>query len=99
MTHNVVVTEPAVNDLHEIKYYFDYIVKLPPGQKILRKISDAIKSLKKLPSRHTVNDARLAAIGVRAFPVESYIIFYTIEDGNIVILRILHSSRNWGEII
>jgi toxin ParE1/3/4 len=33
-------------------------------------------------------------LGLRSFPVGNYIIFYRIHDGHVLILRVLHGSRD-----
>lgn len=34
--------------------------------------------------------------GLRSFPVRDYVIFYRMQDADVVILRVLHGSRDVG---
>lgn len=36
--------------------------------------------------------------GLRSFPVESYIAFYRVHDGQVQIVRIIHGARDLGAV-
>jgi toxin ParE1/3/4 len=38
-------------------------------------------------------------VGLRSFPVESYVIFYRVDQTHVTILRVLHGSRDLPAVI
>jgi plasmid stabilization system protein ParE len=45
------------------------------------------------------NDADLLGLGYRYLIVEDYLVFYTIEERNIIVHRIVHGARNYSNLL
>ena len=100
MRYRILLTDAVHDDLREIKYHFNQILKSPDtGKTLLQKIKEGMKSLSHMPQRHTISDPELASMGIRAFPVNNYIIFYVISKKEVTVFRVIHGSRNWVELI
>ena len=101
--YKVLMTEPAAIDLQSItRYIADELLEPVTAKKLVSKIKEAVVSLAKLPAPHTlVADERLAAQGVRKQIVENYIVFYVISEKNntVMVIRILHSRRDWEHLL
>lgn len=93
-------TQPASDDLYEIARYIAEDLREPQtARALVKRIQDAVYELAELPMRHAVvADERLAALGIRKMPVESYLVFYTVTEAtqSVMVLRILHSRREWA---
>ena len=101
--YNVLITEPAEEDLHEIGSYISKELLEPEtAKKVIKKIGKGINSLKDMPLRNAlIPDDRLAYKGIRKTMVDNYIVFYTVteEDQTVLIIRILYNRRNWMNLI
>lgn len=98
-TYAVRFTQPAANDLYEIARYISEDLHEPQtARALVQRIQKAVYELAELPMRHAVvADERLAALGIREMPFESYLVFYTVaeEAQSVMVLRALHSRREW----
>ncbi|ADU26896.1 type II toxin-antitoxin system RelE/ParE family toxin [Ethanoligenens harbinense] len=98
-TYAVRFTQPAADDLYEIaRYIADELREPQTARALVKRIQDSVYELAELPMRYAVvADERLAALGIRKMPVESYLVFYTVaeEAQSVTVLRILHSRREW----
>jgi len=101
--YNIEITKPAENDLREIGLYIvNELLEPDIAIKKIERISDGILKLEEMPFRNTlVKDERLAFQGIHKVIIDNYIIFYNIsEELKIVtIIRILHSKRNWIDLL
>lgn len=66
------------------------------GDRLLREIGKQMKMLAHTP-RMGVERNEIKR-GLHSFPIESYAIFYTIENDGITIARVLHSARDTKSI-
>ncbi len=98
-TYAVRFTQPAADDLYEIARYISEDLHEPQtARALVKRIQKAVYELAKLPMRHAiVTDERLAALGIRKMPIESYLVFYMVTEGtrSVMVLRILHGRREW----
>ena len=97
--YDIRFTQPASDDLYEIALYISDDLREPQtARALVKRIQKAIYELAELPMRHAiVADERLTALSIRKMLVESYLVFYTVteEDHLVMVIRILHSRRNW----
>jgi toxin ParE1/3/4 len=85
------VSLPALADLDEIADYL-YSKNINAGNRILDNIESRIKSLETHPLRGYARDD--LSSGLRCLNEGNYLIFYSVKDTSIQILRILHSKRD-----
>jgi len=103
MIYKIRITDRAKNDMQDIHQYIANEFQNPTAAK--RRISliqAKIKSLKENPELFaTVNDDFLAKSGIRLMVVKTQNVFFIInKNPNIVfIMRILHSRRDWINIL
>lgn len=96
-------TPAAERDLDEIYNYIS--TKLFAGiiaVKLMDKIENAIKRLKKFPfSCSMVSDKPLEIRGYRKLIVDNYIVFYLVNetDKQVVIMRILYGASKYQDIL
>ena len=91
--------EIAKNDLEDI---FDYILKDNPNSasEILNEIDDTVSKLADFPELgKKPKDDKLKAFGYRVLVIEKYLIFYIITEKILEIHRILHSSRDFNNLL
>lgn len=101
--YNIEITEPAENDLFEIKRYISED-RLEPSvaERIIDKIAEGIFELEEMPLRNAlVQDERLAVDGIRKLIIDNYIVFYFVDEGRhtVTIVRILYGRRVWVNLL
>lgn len=103
ITYQIVITEPAENDLQFIINYISKELQNPFAAKnLLDKVVENINHLKILPGRFSlVNDIILANRGIRKLTVDNYIIFFIVSETNryVTIIRILYGKRHWQHLL
>jgi toxin ParE1/3/4 len=84
----------ADSDLDEIWYY---VATASGSPEIADRLIDAISArfflLAKYPNIGRTRDQDLQP-GLRSFPVGQYVILFRIQEGDVVILRVLRGNRN-----
>ena len=97
------ITIPAERDLHEVGTYIaNELLEPEIAIKTIDKISDYILKLEEMPYRNAiVKDKKLALHGIRKIFIDNYIVFYIIseETKTVTIIRVLHSKRNWIDLL
>ncbi len=85
------VTVPARDDLDEI---WDYIARGNPvaATRTVYRIRDRFEMLGRQPLLGEVCEELQP--GLRSFPVRPYVIYYSVLDDEISIVRILHGARD-----
>ena len=84
----------ADSDLDEIWYYVAFQSgSMDIADRLIVAITDRFFLLANYPNLGRARDEDLRP-GLRTFPVGEYVIFYRIEDEDVVILRVLRGSRN-----
>jgi toxin ParE1/3/4 len=102
MIFPVLVTPAAKKDLFEIA---DFIAdqSLDSGLRFLDKVETSFQKLAEMPELGAVcpfRHAEITGIRVRAvtgFP--NHLIFYRVETEQICVIRVLHGSQDWENII
>lgn len=98
----VVITQPAAQDLGDILSYISKELREPViAKNLIGRMREAIMSLQQLPERNAlVSDERLASQGIRTLLVENYIVFYVIshQAPTVTVLRILYNRRDWESL-
>ena len=99
--YNVVIEVPAVSDIDDIFDYISNVLKEPnAAERICDSIETAIYSLRQLPLRYAVIDEEpFASREIRKIPVKSYIVFYTVDNSEVHILRVMYGRRDWHNLI
>ncbi|MGI6359086.1 MAG: type II toxin-antitoxin system RelE/ParE family toxin [Bacillota bacterium] len=101
--YDVLMTEPAVDDLQSIaRYIADQRLEPAAAKRLLGRIKEAVLSLSSLPDRHAlVTDESIAARGIRRLIVGGYIVFYVVSerDRAVTVIRILHGRRDWEHLV
>jgi toxin ParE1/3/4 len=91
-------TPQADSDLDEIWYY---VARESGSTEIADRLVDAITDrfflLAKHPNMGRARDEDLRP-ALRSFPAGKYVIIYRIEEEDVLILRVLHGSRNIGAL-
>jgi len=73
---------------------------LDAAKNLADKIEKDLKLLSENPYLGRVpRDEEIKNLGYRFLIVQTYIIFYTIEDGSILVHRILHQARNYKSLL
>ncbi len=101
--YQIETTEPAENDLFEVKRYIsEELLEPRVAERIINKIAEAIFELEEMPLRNAlVIDERLALVGIRKLIIDNYIIFYIVDEGRriVTIIRILFGRRDWVNLL
>ena len=97
MKHLDVYRSSAAED--DLVKIWKYIAKSSPmaADQLLRKIDDRIEGLRLHPdSGERIESSR---VGVRRIVEGNYLVFYQRLDDCIRVVRILHASRRWEELL
>lgn len=101
MTYEVVITDPAIDDVIEI---VSYIKELTGSDNISNEymmgILQTAKSLATMPYRFQISDEPLLAeLGVRMVPYKDYLIAYGIDESTSTVFayRVLYSKSDIKE--
>jgi len=89
----------AKNDLEQI---FEYILKDHPNSalEILKEIDERVSKLALFPELGSEpRDDKLKALGYRVLVINKYLGFYTIKESVVEIHRILHSRRDYNNLL
>ncbi|WP_332695623.1 type II toxin-antitoxin system RelE/ParE family toxin [Halalkalibacter lacteus] len=101
--YDIVITNPAEEDLFEIgRYISKELLEPDTARRHISRIADAISTLENRPLRATlINDARLAQVGIRSIIVDHYFIFYIVSEKikTVTIIRVLNSRRDWQNLL
>ncbi|MBQ9531811.1 MAG: type II toxin-antitoxin system RelE/ParE family toxin [Eubacterium sp.] len=101
--YKIVITNPAENDLRDaISYISNKLKNKIAAKNLLDETENMINSLSDMPERYSVvNDAVLAAQGIRMINITNYSAFYVVreESKSITVLRFLFSRRDWINIL
>ena len=92
MAHSV--SPQAESDLDEI---WLYVAKqngsMEVASRLIDSITDRFLFLARFPRSGRVRDRELGK-GLRSFPVGEYVIVYCLEDGDVLVLRVVHGRRD-----
>ena len=95
--YNIEYSMESKQDLIDIKRYIKYNLQEPnTAQKLIAKIKKEIDSLKDNPEMYSIiDDDIIKRFKIRKVVIDSYIVFYRINDENIQIVRVMYGRRNW----
>lgn len=102
MSFNVELTESALEDIQEIKFYISTTLKNPEtAVSIVESIVSTVEKLKIFPKVHRVRKTHLLHGEIRFVPVSNYTVLYSVNDDKSIvsILRVVYGRRNISEII
>jgi plasmid stabilization system protein ParE len=70
------------------------------AQRLKGEVKKHVKKIKENPFMYpAVPDEYLAAKGFRFTMVKNYLLFYTVEEKEIILLRFLYGHRDWMNIL
>lgn len=103
--YKIEIGNAAERDMYDILLYI-YItetLKEPAlALRIYKSIKEQIGKLSTTPARNrVVDDQPYASIGVRRSFVENYIVFYAIDETELIVhvIRVLYNRREWHSIL
>ena len=90
---SVVYTRTARADLREVARYY---AKVNPdfGRRIIQQIRQRCRQLGRFPKMGRTRDE--LAEGLRSFPTRPYVVFYKPTTRGVMIVRVIHGSRDIG---
>jgi toxin ParE1/3/4 len=88
----IVYTERAQFDLFAIGDYLRDVADVSVAERFVERIVLTVASLRQRPKRHRIR--RDAGADIRAIRFRTYLIFYRVDGNSVVIVRILHASRD-----
>ena len=103
MTYNVVLTEPALEDIQKSAMYIsDTLMNSEAAQNLINSISEKFEVLSEMPYINPiVRDSVLASYGLRFQRINNYLALYVIHEDKktVSIIRFQHSSRDWISLL
>ncbi len=93
-----VLTAEAEADLDDIWFYTAGHSGSDVGSRLVDTLLDHFWLLTRYPhiGRSRENDLRL---GLRSFPVGEYVVFYPLQEQDVLILRVVHGRRDLGALL
>ena len=92
--YRVILTEPAQNDLDTIAAYLSTEAGSTIAANYMHRIEMAIVDLDHMPLRFAAGD-----LGLRQRPVGSHIVYYEVHGRDVVVVRVLHQSRDHEHLL
>jgi len=94
-------TKSFREDLKLSANYIKNVLQNPvASQRLKDEVKKAYKKIKENPFIYPfVSDEYLASIGYRFKIVKNYMLFFTVEDKTINIVRFIYGYRNWIDIL
>lgn len=94
--YTVKITDKALADMEEI---YNYIaIQLQASKNAMRqynRIAEAIEGLKVFPERVRIMDSDPErTMGLRQLVVDNYSAFYVIENGDVIVTRVIYSASD-----
>ncbi len=99
ISHNAMaryrISEPAQNDIDEI---WDYLapLNLTAASRLMRKFDELFKRLAGMPK---LGEVFCESPTVRTITQKPYVVAHREIDGGVLILRVIHSARDWQSLI
>jgi plasmid stabilization system protein ParE len=94
--YGVQVTDKALEDMEEIYNYIAEQLQAPEnaiGQ--YNRIAEAIEKLNVFPERVKVMESEPEhTMGLRQISIDNYAAFYVIEDGKVIVTKVLYSASD-----
>lgn len=92
-----IIRTPLANE--DILAIWDYIARenVQAADQLLYKVDETLKKIARTPGMGGLQEKY--GIGIRAFPVGKYIIFYRKIDDGIEVIRVLHGARNLDDLL
>ena len=101
-SYTVAYSPAAQEDVRDIYAYIAYELQAKhAAQNQIRRIRDAIRGLETMPRRYeSVDWEPWLSMGMRRMPVDSYLVFYLVDDENkvVVVNRVFYGGRNIEEV-
>ena len=94
--YKVAYSSAALQDLKDIYAYIAFELLAPDAAKAqLDRIRAKIRALEQLPLRHAAVDWEpWQGMGMRQVPIDRFIAFYTVQAGNVTIIRVVYGGRD-----
>ena len=89
MGWQVIIRPAAEADLRDARLWYES-QRLGLGDELLNEVSHAVRLLEEQPERRPIYYNGFRRLITRRFP---YKIFYRVEDGCVIVFRILHAKR------
>lgn len=101
MNYGIHITGTAERDLAGAADYIEFTLKNPSAaDHFLDLAEERISMLAFAPEAYAVvDDPVLSAWGIRFIVVNNYLVFFTIKDQTVYILRVLYGKRDWISIL
>jgi len=98
-SHSVRLLRAAEQDLTEAVMYV--MAESPASARALaERIEKQLALLSGQPLMgKTPGDAKLAGMGYRYIVVKNYLVFYTVEENDVLVHRIIHGARDYLNIL
>ncbi|HEY9627387.1 MAG TPA: type II toxin-antitoxin system RelE/ParE family toxin [Coleofasciculaceae cyanobacterium] len=96
MTPQFRLTQPAVRDIEAIADYIASQSGLEQGDRWLAKLEAKFVKIAQFPKLGRQRDEILP--GLRSLSVESYLVFYTVSQSGVDILRVISGYRNLRDL-
>lgn len=96
MTKRIRLTEQVEEDVLDI---WEYIAadNMPAADRIVDRFTETYEKLARNPGMGVKQEQY--RLGLRCFPVGKYIVFYTVEEDELIIYRVLHGSRRLEDLL
>ncbi len=103
MSYQVLMTTAAERDILAAADYIKYALKNPAAaDRLIDEAEERIASLEEMPNRtRAVDEPVLSSWGVHCISVNSYLVFYLVDDERkaVTVIRFLHQKSNWPHIL
>lgn len=92
MTREFRLTPPAIEDLKSIADYLAEVSNLDQADRFLKKVDQKLTLITQFPNLGKPRSEVLP--GLRSFPLDNYLLLYTVSDQCVEILRVVSGYRD-----
>lgn len=98
--YKVVISPKAVSDIKSIKLYILKTFKYREyAEHFSTQIKKTIKDLEFFPQKNQTTEYCIKNKKVYVCPYNTYLIFYVIDEANVIVIRVLKDRMYWQTII
>ena len=98
---NVKITDVAKGEIDSICNYLENnLGSKQAKENFVSKLNKQISILKELPELYSISKRpEISKFDGRVAPVNNYALIYIIEDDDVIILHVFHSSQDYGRMV
>ena len=98
--YDIIISRYALEDIKSIKgYILKQFKYCEYAEKFSKKIKESIRKIKMFPKAYEKTEYKVEGLDVYVKHCDTYLIFFVVDEKNIIIIRVLNGRMYWKSII